>query len=210
MTKILPKSNTKYIEIGFDLEPYFDKDKIKLNNLLCVGTVELRKGIHHLIDLAQFLEERKLKYHIDIVGNLSDISYVESIKKLIRNNNLNNRISLLGRVDAAELKALYKKSDIFVFPSSHEGYGMVLVEALSYGLPIVAFNNSAVPYSIKNDFNGLLASDGNTKDFCNKVVEILSNEKLWNELRYNAYQSTSKVRTLHDMQNEMKQFINTL
>jgi glycosyltransferase involved in cell wall biosynthesis len=210
MTNVLPKSNYKYIEIGFDLNPYFEKDKIKVNKLLYVGTVERRKGIHHLIYLAEFLIKQKIECHIDIVGSLSDTFYVESVKKMINDNRLNEYITLWGRVDANELEALYKQSDVFVFPSSHEGYGMVLIEALSYGLPVIAFNNSAIPYTIKNYFNGLLASEGDTKDFCNKVKEILSDEDLWDKLRQNACQSTLKTHTLQHMQNDMKQFINGL
>jgi glycosyltransferase involved in cell wall biosynthesis len=210
MKKVLPNSNSKYIEIGFDLNPYFNKDKIKTNNLLYVGTVNLRKGIHHLIYLTKFLVGEKINFHIDIVGSLSETQYVKSMQKMIYNYHLNEFITLWGRVDENELDILYKKADIFVFPSSHEGYGMVLIEALSYGLPVVAFNNSAMPYSIKNSFNGILASDGNVQDFCYKVKKILLNEDLWNKLRYNAHQSIANIRTLQQMQDEMKQFIDVL
>lgn len=208
--KILPKTNIEYIEIGFDLNPYLDLDKTKLNNLLFVGTVELRKGVHHLIYLAQFLASEDIDFHINIVGNIPNDSYTENVKELIVENGLERYITLCGRVNAEELELLYRNSDVFVFPSSHEGYGMVLIEALSHSLPVIAFSNSAIPYSIKDGFNGILVKDGDAIALGNKVKELLFNEKLWNELRINAYSWALKMRTFKQMENNMKSFISSL
>lgn len=210
MKKNLPKANIQYIEIGFDPNTRFEEKKSKTNNLLYVGTVELRKRVHHLVSLAKFFKEQNIDFHINIVGVLSEVKYVASVQNMITDYQLQGYVSLLGRVDDKELDVLYKESDVFVFPSSHEGYGMVLVEALSYGLPIVAFNNSAMPYTIKNNYNGLLAFDNDIEDFCHKVKELLTDECLWRKLSHNAYQSALKVPTLQHMKDEMKQFIEGL
>ncbi len=210
MTKILPNVNMRYIEIGFDLQPYFDQNKLNLHNLLFVGTVEQRKGIHHLVYLARFLLYQDIKFHIDIVGNLSDIDYVKSIKDNINNNSLNDYITLWGRVETNELEKLYKDADVFVFPSSHEGYGMVIVEAFSYGLPVIAFDNSAIPYTVVDNYNGLIALDNDSNDFSIKVKEILANEDLWGNLRLNAYDSAQKAISFQHMLAVMRRFIKEL
>lgn len=210
MRKILPKTDIEYIEIGFNLSTSPETNKSKTNNLLYVGTVEERKGVHYLIYLARFLKERKIDYHIHIVGSLAVGKYVQSIEKMIDDNGLRENITLVGRVNEEKLNVLYKDSSVFVFPSSHEGYGMVLIEAFSHGLPIVAFNNSAMPYSVKNNFNGLLAPDGDVEDFCRKVEQLITDEYVWRKLSDNAYQSALKVPTLRQMEYEMKQFIDRL
>lgn len=210
IVKILPKTNIEYVEIGFDLNPYLDLDKTKLNNLLFVGTIEQRKGIHHLIYLAQYLRDKNIEFHIDMVGKIPDDIYTKNMREMVDENDLGNYITFCGRVSAEKLEALYKNAGIFVFPSSHEGYGMVLVEALSYSLPVVAFANSAISYSIKDYFNGLLAIDADSQDFCKKVEKLLTTPCLWEELSKNAYDRSLKMHTFHQMEDDMRILIHKL
>lgn len=69
---------------------------------------------------------------------------------------LEDVVTFVGRISDEELKSYYSRAYCFVFPSLLEGYGMVLIEAMSYGLPVIAFDNSAIPFTVKNDRNGIL------------------------------------------------------
>lgn len=64
-------------------------------------------------------------------------------------NGLEDVVSFSGRVSDEELRNYYSKAYCFVLPSLLEGYGMVLIEAMSYGLPVIAFNNSAIPFTLR-------------------------------------------------------------
>lgn len=209
MKDVLPRKKFKYLEIGFDLKSQIH-NKIKKNKLLYVGTIEERKRVHLLVGLAKFLIAQNINFHINVVGNLPDTAYVLKLKNKINEENLKEYISLKGRVEADALETMYSESDVFVFPSSHEGYGMVLVEALAHALPVVAFDNSAMPYTIKNSFNGLLAMENDVTDFYNKVFNLLLDERLWEKLRVNAYNYSLKVRKIYDMKHEMRMFIDNM
>jgi glycosyltransferase involved in cell wall biosynthesis len=208
MKKILPKSNIRYIKIGFNVNLDIYKNNYKTNELLFVGTVEKRKGVKHLILLAKFLVAQGIKFKLNIVGTYKECEYVDLIRKMIADNNLAGYVSLLGRVELNSLESLYKNSKIFVFPSLHEGYGMVLIEAMSYGLPIIAFNNSAMPYTIISGYNGLLAQDGNQNDFNKKVKQLITDENLYNKLQMGAYETIQNIQSIQLMKEEMKKFIN--
>ena len=202
----------KYIEIGFNKPDHLKlNNKISLSgNLLFVGTVERRKNIHHLVELAKFLTCNGIDSIIHIVGNIPDIEYRNKIERMIQEYGVENNVKILGRVSSDRLGSLYNDNDVFVFPSGHEGYGMVLIEAMSYGLPVVAYNNSAMPYSVIHEYNGLLACNENIKDFGNMVKELLCNPQLYSKLRAGALDTATKINTYNQMLEKMKCFVDTL
>jgi glycosyltransferase involved in cell wall biosynthesis len=109
--------------------------------LLSVGTVTPRKNHEALIRALSQIAD--LDWQCDIAGSLTRApETAETVRRLIETLGLQDRIALLGEV--ADTAPLYRQADIFVLPSLHEGYGMVLGEALANGLPIVASRVGAV------------------------------------------------------------------
>jgi glycosyltransferase involved in cell wall biosynthesis len=70
--------------------------------------------------------------------------YSRRLHSAIDSGGIGDRVIFTGSVNDRELVRLYKTSDLFIFPSSHEGYGIALAEALSCGLPYVAFDSGGV------------------------------------------------------------------
>ncbi len=128
-------------------------------SLLFVGYFDSRKGIDTLITAFGILiNERDLdRSMLHVVGDTerNNILYRE-LEDYTKKAGLDGKIIFHGRVSDRELENLYMSADIFVFPSQWEGFGMVLAEAMSYGLPIVTTNAGAIPYLVKNGLNGLL------------------------------------------------------
>ena len=152
--------------------PFEKKLCQKLNpqegRLLFVGTVEKRKGLKYLIEAMTFVKNANVKCVLDVVGKVVDEIYFENMKQIVEEYKLD--VTFHGFVSLEQKERLYASADIFVFPSLLEGYGMVLMEAMGYGLPIVAFNNSAMPYSVENGINGYLADNLNSKHFAESLV----------------------------------------
>ena len=111
--------------------------------LLCVASLIPRKAHDILIESLARLEN--FAWHLHCVGDTTrNAKYAASITQLINEKNLNTCISLHGEVPDDELATFYSRADLFVLASRLEGYGMVLTEALSYGLPIIACDAGAV------------------------------------------------------------------
>jgi glycosyltransferase involved in cell wall biosynthesis len=112
-------------------------------HLLNVGNVIPRKGHTTLIEALSSMPE--LSWRLTIVGkDEPDSRYSRRLHDMIYAAHIKNRISFAGTVDDAELVQLYSDSDLFVFPSFHEGYGIALAEAMRFGLPFVAFDSGGV------------------------------------------------------------------
>lgn len=209
--RLLPNKKIDYIEIPFKekKEIYKGKD-IKPGELLFIGTIEPRKGIHLLLDSLYLLKKENRYFKMNIIGEIIDDSYFQTLLDKISSYKLENEVLFHGRVSSNVLHEFLMTTELFVFPSLLEGYGMVLMEAMSYGIPIVAFNNSAMPYSIKDNFNGFLAVNKDVKDFKNMIVKILSSRFLRTSLSIGAKKTYDESRTETAFINDVKTFISTL
>ncbi len=148
--------------------------------LLTVGTVTPRKG--HLL-LAQALSGlRDLDWQWCCIGSLQrDAGTVAALRQLIADRALGDRVRLLGEQSAQSLASAYREADLFVLPSYHEGYGMVLTEALSYGLPIVSTRAGAIPDTVPAEA-ALLVEPGDGPALAEALRGILGNDSLHSRL----------------------------
>lgn len=146
--------------IPFDF-PEREKASPVKGNLVYMGTIEPRKGLHFLFESLVMIDPDK--YRLSIIGKVVDRNYYESLMELANKKHLN--VKFEGFVTEEEKDRIFREADIFVFPSLLEGFGIVLVEAQSYGLPIVCFDNSAMSMTVHHDKNGLLCRTGDTRQF---------------------------------------------
>ena len=122
-------------------DPMVKKIKGSKLNLLYVGRVKKKKGIHYILKAIKLLNENySLEVEFSIVGMGN---YINKLRTLAEKDKLDN-INFLGRVSDEELEALYRKSDIFLLLSKSEAYGIVVAEALVHGLIVIVSNNAAL------------------------------------------------------------------
>lgn len=111
--------------------------------LLCVATVTPRKAHAVLVEALAGLRDRRWTLHC--VGSLTrSPDTTRALRAAIQAHGLQDRVRLHGEVDDATLHSLYDGADLFVLPSLHEGYGMVLAEALARGIPVLATQAGAI------------------------------------------------------------------
>lgn len=141
----------------------------KVTKILFVGVCVPRKGLEYLIEAVAILGR---EYIVTIIGNdKDDLSYANNLKNQVKRLDLGKKVFFLGRISKSELYKQYEENDIFVLPSLWEGYGVVLMEALAFGLPVVATNVGAIPELIVHKHNGLLVPAEDSK----KLSEALKN-----------------------------------
>ena len=94
---------------------------------------------------------------LELVGSTSrDERYVSSIEKQIETLDLTGRVQIKGELRGAALRAAYGRADVMVLASPQEGFGIVCLEAMRCGLPVIASSNGAAPELIEHDEQGLL------------------------------------------------------
>jgi len=155
--------------------------------LLFVGGIEPRKGLHYLIR-ALFLTNKDVEVTIAGAGSLGR-RYEAYLKNMIAKLNVQKQVKFLGIVDEKEKWKLYRFSDAFILPSIHEAFGLVILEAMSVGLPVIASNVGGIPEIIKDGYNGLLFEPRNPKDLAEKINTLLNDSEMRERISRNAKRS---------------------
>ncbi len=116
----------------------------------------------------------------------------EDLEKLTDYLSLNERVRFTGFV-SDELKLLYyKASDLFILPSFSEGFGIVLLEASVFELPLIVSDLEVFNSIVKSEYNGLFTKRGDERDLAEKMVCLLQNEDLRVDMGKNAKENLSK------------------
>ena len=207
------KQQMHYLEISFDHtnKPISNWQSSCSKKFLFVGTVERRKGVDAIIEAVYLLKKKdNIEINVDIVGNILYDEYYATLIEQIRSYDLTKQIHFRGRVSNSELDHFYSSAYSFLFPTRHEGYGMVLIEAMSYGLPVIAYNNSAIPCFIKNGVNGLLVKNNDIDDLSEKMKRLWTNNALRCQLSTGALEYFNKTRTYDDWNQDIDNFIKQL
>lgn len=186
------------------------KSEIREDQALYIGTCEPRKGIEYGIRAFSDFKSKHTDYKLLIVGARDSYpKYQEKLDSLVSSLGLKGSVFFLGRVSDREKEELLTNSRIFLFPSQNEGYGIALLEAMSHGLPVVAFNNTAMPYTV-GPSNGRLVENRDTDAMANALCEIVDTPGLWNQLSEGAYAQAAKADStarLHDEYENLFQYL---
>ncbi|MEM1582890.1 MAG: glycosyltransferase family 4 protein [Candidatus Bathyarchaeia archaeon] len=157
--------------------------------VLHIGTdhVVVRKGLHYCIKAMKYLPE---SVKLLIVGYRytppENRKYMEWIKRMISNYGLTNRVIFTGWIPEAELPVYFAESDVYLFPSLLEGFGLSVAEALASGKPVVGFDIPPINELVENQKEGILVPTGDVKALAEAVESLLFNESLLAEMSYNA------------------------
>ena len=164
-------------------------EKNDRNFFLFVGTLEPRKNLTRLLQAYDSLPQSiKGKIKLVIVGGKGwgKVNLLDTIAQL----DLTERVKVLGRVNDAELATLYANAQFLVMPSLYEGFGLPLVEAMSYGTPVLTANNSSMPEVAGNA--GLLVDALDVKSIADGLQEMITNNELRERLAKNAKLNASR------------------
>jgi len=165
-------------------------------HLLTVATLTRRKG--HDVLIAALATLQDLPWRSTIVGSLArDPEVTANIRAAIAAHGLQDRVTLRGELDGADLHAAYVSADIFALASRHEGYGMVFAEALARGLPIVACAAGAVVDTVPAEA-GLLVPPDDPAAFAAALRRVLSDSSLRRQMSEAAWDHGRRLPTWSD------------
>jgi len=177
-----------------------DNNEIILGN---VGRLVPQKGQKYLIDLANILRSKNLKFKIIIAGSGP---LENELKSLIIENNLENHVELAGF--QSDVKSFLNGIDIFVFTSLWEGFGNAMVEAMAEQKVPVAFNRTSNPEIINDGKNGFLIDSENMNVFAEKILFLANNPDKRKQMAINARESVIKKFSLDKIIKDWEKLLN--
>lgn len=160
------------------------KSSLDTNKLLYVGRLAFQpKGCDRLVLIMEKIVKKFKNVTLDIVGDGPD---KKRLIKLIKAANLENNIYIQGMSN--DVDKYYKSASVLLMPSRNEGFGLVITEAMAYGIPVVAFETYGANEIIDNSQNGYLIPQDNNDLFADKVINLLTNNDILNDMSEKALQ----------------------
>jgi glycosyltransferase involved in cell wall biosynthesis len=154
--------------------------------ILHVGTLDYRKNLLRLIKAYQLIQN---KHTIKLILVGSSPAYktsngTQELETYINEQLIQNQVLLLGRVEVNLLGHLYQNAFQYVFPSLNEGFGLPLLEAMQYQLPIAAANNTALPEVAEKA--AIYFDPTNVEEIAQKMALLIEDEAIRTELKRQA------------------------
>lgn len=136
------------------------------------------KGIDLLIEIIKKLPN---DYNLEFAGSGSK-KQTKKLLTLIDSNKLSNRVSLKGALNTDDIKNFYSKGNIFISTSRWEGFGLAIVEAMSFGNPVIAFKTSGSQEIIGDNQYGVLVDNEDTDQMVDRIKEVFTQKDLFYSL----------------------------
>lgn len=159
------------------------KSPLTDEHLISVGRLSPEKGYLDLLKIYLDLKNKKCRWHLDIVGDGDERSRLE---KFIKENKLEKDVTLHGFKNSKEIEKLMQKSSIYVMTSYTESFGIVLLEAMSNGIPCIAFDSAeGAKEVITSGRDGYLIKHRNFKAIEKKILDLTKDIETRKELGKN-------------------------
>jgi glycosyltransferase involved in cell wall biosynthesis len=152
--------------------------------VLTICRISPEKGLNYLIEASRTIIKKSPTAKIIILGSFGayassrEKKYLEELTGLISKYNLQQHISILETSPHSEIPKYLSAADVFVLPSLSEGFPLVLLEALSVGVPVVATSVGGIPDVLIDGINSLLVKPMNVEDLADSVTKALTEVKL--------------------------------
>lgn len=165
-------------EAPFSVDSAHQAGAIRGDYMLFVGTFEPRKNISGILHaFRQLLADGMTSHRLVLAGNPG---WKSDIAGQLNELGLTDRVTLAGQVSQTQLEALYRGCDFVVQPSHYEGFGLTVLEAMTFGKPVITSNISSLP-EVAGDA-ALLVDPNSTNDIAEAMRKLITDEELYSTL----------------------------
>lgn len=169
--------------VNLDLFRPIDKEtarkRLRLDHekvMLCVGRIDPLKGLDQLLRALTYIKSNEAPKLIIVGGDQHSQDEVRALRRMARELHIEERVSFVGAVAQEKLPLFYSAADICVIPSYYESFGMVALESLSCGTPIVATDVGGMRHIIRNNEAGRIVEDNTPRQLASEISDLLSQE----------------------------------
>lgn len=192
---------------GIELSDFTVKnDYTQKNRIVHIGRLGPEKNVDVILKAFAIFAQENHEATLDIMG---DGPSKKQLMKLAKNLKINHRVKFLGFVDRKDILQGLGDYDMFVTASTIETQGLVILEAMASGLPVVGVNKLAIPEVIKDSVNGYLIKPGDYKTMAKAMAAIVANEKLRTKMGEKSLKLVQE-HELEDMAKKLESYYNDI
>jgi len=183
------------------------RERAKGNELriLFLGNVIYRKGLHTLL---RAVSDQRLAVSVDVVGGVtSEPRYVYEMERYILTHGLSAVVKFHGALDNGPLIEMYKQAHVMVVPSSYEGFGIVYLEGMGFGLPAIGTTAGAASEIIAHGEDGYLIEPDDAETLADHLNELAANRDLLVELSLNAVKRYHRQPKWNETAKSIREFL---
>ena len=141
--------------------------------LVTVGRLVSRKALDQLVEIVAQLNNHRV--HLFIVGSGPQ---EQSLKTIAQEQNLADQVHFLGQIDDQEKLEVLRMADVYTSTSQHEGFGIVYLEAMAAGLPVICYDCGGQTDFLESDTNGYVAKLNDKTEYLNACQHLLDDSAL--------------------------------
>lgn len=155
----------------------FSSRKSKPLKLINVGTFVAKKNQAFLVDIVNALVQKKVAAHLTMLG---EGALRKNVEQKVNALGLSAHITMPGNVE--NVPEYLKEANMYVHSATYEPFGLVLIEAMAAGLPVVSLDGGGNRDIIDNGKNGYLISEQNVEKFANTILTLADNENTYEQM----------------------------
>lgn len=161
------------VERDYNFRRQYSADNEKI--ILFMGRLVYEKGIQHLISAMPKILQG---YHDSKLVIAGKGGMIEELKAQVNSMGIGNKVYFTGYMDAKQVCKMYKSADVSVFPSTYEPFGIVALEAMLAGVPVVVSDVGGLNEIVEHGINGMKSYAGNPNSLADSILELLRNPQL--------------------------------
>jgi glycosyltransferase involved in cell wall biosynthesis len=180
--KMAPNLKGKITLVSYPISSLFhpvgrkSDDDSRTPIILTVAGIEPRKGLDVLVKAVSLIP-KEIRPKAVIKGGIRDYTYMRQLNTLVEKLALADWIRFdSSTIDYDDLRQYYQAASLFVFPTRDDSLGVVVLEALHSGLPVVATSVGGIPDMIQNGVNGILIEPNNPQELANVISRLLKDK----------------------------------
>lgn len=157
--------------------------------LLYIGAVEPRRNPFFLLQVLKKLIDAKVEAKLIVVGKFKSDSYRNDFYTMLKSLELEDCLVYIPAIEQKNLRQVYMLADVFLLPTFYDIYGMVLLEAMYFGVPVLTTLNGGANMMIKNGENGFIVPEFITDKWVKIVLRLKNNKMLAEKIGEKARQT---------------------
>lgn len=206
LTQKIKDTNISVAGVGIDLDSFLTDKSEKAPDiiygidafensirLLYVGKFEPRRNIPFLYNVIKLIRDAGMSVKLVEIGD-GNLDYMEMCNNYAKKIGISENLYHIDKLEQKYLPQVYQKCDFFLLPSHYEIFGMVLLEAMYYGLPTFTTDNGGSNMLIENDKNGFVLKL-DEKEWAQKIITLANDRALCKKISQNAKECIRKHYT---------------